>query len=120
EVQKQLKKARDPKVVNELKNHISWIDKQLKFESAKNTDAVILSAHKKKEKEAAKHGKRPYYLKKYNFFAAEIRKQRLIEKYKKLKASGKLESFIEKRRRKNAAKDHRFMPYRRSNNNSEQ
>ncbi|MBA0831158.1 hypothetical protein Goarm_015642, partial [Gossypium armourianum] len=120
EVQKQLKKARDPKVVNELKNHISWIDKQLKFESAKNTDAVILSAHKKKEKEAAKHGKRPYYLKKYNFFAAEIRKQRLIEKYKKLKASGKLESFIEKRRRKNAAKDHRFMPYRRPNNNSEQ
>ncbi|PPR81519.1 hypothetical protein GOBAR_AA39192 [Gossypium barbadense] len=115
EVQKQLKKARDPKVVSELKNHISWIDKQLKFESAKNTDAVILSAHKKKEKEAAKHGKRPYYLKK-----SEIRKQRLIEKYKKLKASGKLESFIEKRRRKNAAKDHRFMPYRRPNNNSEQ
>ncbi|XP_012488708.1 uncharacterized protein LOC105801904 isoform X1 [Gossypium raimondii] len=114
EVQKQLKKARDPKVVSELKNHISWIDKQLKFESAKNTDAVILSAHKKKEKDAAKHGKRPYYLKK-----SEIRKQRLIEKYKKLKASGKLESFIEKRRRKNAAKDHRFMPYRRPNNNSE-
>ncbi|PPD68776.1 hypothetical protein GOBAR_DD34348 [Gossypium barbadense] len=110
-----LKKLRDPKVVSELKNHISWIDKQLKFESAKNTDAVILSAHKKKEKEAAKHGKRPYYLKK-----SEIRKQRLIEKYKKLKASGKLESFIEKRRRKNAAKDHRFMPYRRPNNNSEQ
>ncbi|KAB2055238.1 hypothetical protein ES319_A11G022600v1 [Gossypium barbadense] len=115
EVQKQLKKARDPKVVSELKNHISWIDKQLKFESAKNTDAVILSAHKKKEKEAAKHGKHPYYLKK-----SEIRKQRLIEKYKKLKASGKLESFIEKRRRKNAAKDHRFMPYRRPNNNGEQ
>lgn len=30
-------------------------------------------------------------------------------------ASGKLESFIEKKRRKNAAKDHRYMPYRRSN-----
>lgn len=28
-------------------------------------------------------------------------------------ASGKLEAFIEKRRRKNAAKDHRYMPYRR-------
>ncbi|KAK8687507.1 hypothetical protein V6N13_086317 [Hibiscus sabdariffa] len=32
------------------------------------------------------------------------------------KASCKLESFIEKKRRKNAAKDHRFMPYRRPNN----
>ncbi|XVF10670.1 hypothetical protein REPUB_Repub07fG0202400 [Reevesia pubescens] len=48
-----------------------------------------------------------------HFFAAEIRNQRLIEKYKKLKASGKLESFIEKRRRKNAAKDHTFKPHRR-------
>ncbi|KAK8503809.1 hypothetical protein V6N13_021594 [Hibiscus sabdariffa] len=115
EVQKRLKKTKDPKVTSELKNHISWIDKQLKFESAKNTDAEILAAHKKKEKEAAKHGKRPFYLKK-----SEIRKQRLIEKYKKLKASGKLESFIEKKRRKNAAKDHRFMPYRRPNNSEQQ
>ncbi|XWS61829.1 hypothetical protein CRYUN_Cryun07bG0158800 [Craigia yunnanensis] len=115
EVQKRLKKAKDSKVISELKNHISWIDKQLKFESAKHTDAGILAEHKKKEREAAKQGKRPFYLKQ-----SEIRKQRLIEKYKKLKASGKLESFIEKKRRKNAAKDHRFMPYRRPNNSEQQ
>ncbi|KAK6274800.1 hypothetical protein POUND7_004509 [Theobroma cacao] len=115
EAQKRLKKAKDPKVIGELKNSISWIDKQIKFESAKHTDAKILAEHKKKEREAAKLGKRPFYLKK-----SEIRKQRLIEKYKKLKASGKLESFIEKRRRKNAAKDHRFMPYRRPNNSEQQ
>ncbi|OMP04763.1 Ribosomal protein S7e [Corchorus olitorius] len=90
-------------------------DKQLKYESAKHTDAEILAEHKKKEREAAKQGKRPFYLKK-----SEIRKQRLVEKYKKLKASGKLESFIEKRRRKNAAKDHRFMPYRRPGNSEQQ
>jgi len=35
-------------------------------------------------------------------------------------ASGKLDSFIEKRRKKNAAKDHRYMPYRRSNNSEQQ
>jgi hypothetical protein len=80
--------------------------------------------------------------------AAEIRKQRLIEKYKNLKVptflyqdvqnillgvllgsygsginiirsflcdqeSGKLESFVEQRRKKNATKDHRYLPYRR-------
>jgi hypothetical protein len=28
--------------------------------------------------------------------------------------AGKLDAFMEKRRRKNASKDHRFMPYRRS------
>ncbi|KAJ0047957.1 hypothetical protein Pint_16049 [Pistacia integerrima] len=115
ELKKQLKKTNDPDVVEELKKHISWIDKQLKFETAKSTDAAVLSEHKKKEREAAKHGKRPFYLKK-----SEIRKQRLVEKYNKLKASGKLESFIEKKRRKNASKDHKYMPYRRPNTNTEQ
>uniref|UniRef100_A0A2P2JLL6 rRNA biogenesis protein RRP36 n=1 Tax=Rhizophora mucronata TaxID=61149 RepID=A0A2P2JLL6_RHIMU len=114
ELMKQQKKSHDPEVIGQLKDRISWIDKQLKFESAKQIDAGILAEHKKKEREAAKQGKQPFYLKK-----SEIRKQRLIEKYNKLKASGKLESFIEKRRRKNAAKDHRYMPYRRSGNNEQ-
>ncbi|KAJ4700740.1 Ribosomal RNA processing protein 36-like [Melia azedarach] len=111
ELKKQLKKTHDPNVIDELKKRISWIDKQLKFESTKSTDAAILAEHKKKEREAAKHGKRPFYLKN-----SEIRKQRLVEKYNKLKAAGKLESFLEKRRRKNAAKDHKYMPYRRPSN----
>ncbi|KAJ0083850.1 hypothetical protein Patl1_31169 [Pistacia atlantica] len=115
ELKKQLKKTNDPNVIEELKKHVSWIDKQLKFETAKSNDAAILSEHKKKEREAAKHGKQPFYLKK-----SEIRKQRLVEKYNKLKASGKLESFIEKKRRKNASKDHKYMPYRRPNTNTEQ
>ncbi|KAJ8449309.1 hypothetical protein Cgig2_002441 [Carnegiea gigantea] len=100
-------------------------EKQLKSDSAKHRDAQILADHKKKEREAAKQGKRPFYLKK-----SEIRKQRLVEKYNDLKlsqarakpdgsafqASGKLDSYLEKRRRRNAAKDHRFMPYRRPTN----
>ncbi|KAH0996789.1 hypothetical protein GBA52_020653 [Prunus armeniaca] len=106
ELQKQVKKSKDPEVIEELKKHISWIDKQLKSESAKRTEAAILAEHKQKEREAAKQGKQPFFLKK-----SEIRKKRLMEKYKQLKGSGKLEAFIEKRRRKNAAKDHRFMPY---------
>ena len=44
------------------------------------------------------------------FSTADARKQELIEKYKQLKASGKLEKFLEKRRKKNAAKDHRYIP----------
>lgn len=83
-------------------------DKQLKRAASRRTDKEILAEHKKKEREAAKHGKKPYYLKK-----SEIRKQKLIDKYKELKASGKLESFIEKKRKRNASKDHRYMPYRR-------
>lgn len=36
----------------------------MKFESTKQTDAGILAEHKKKEREAAKQGKQPFYLKK--------------------------------------------------------
>ncbi|KAK9938926.1 hypothetical protein M0R45_015637 [Rubus argutus] len=108
ELKKQVKKSKDPEVIEELKKRISWIDKQLKSESAKRTEAAILAAHKKKEREAAKQGKQPFFIKK-----SEIRKQRLIEKYKNLKESGKLESFVEQRRKKNATKDHRYLPYRR-------
>ncbi|CAL2279085.1 unnamed protein product [Prunus armeniaca] len=115
ELQKQVKKSKDPEVIEELKKHISWIDKQLKSESAKRTEAAILAEHKQKEREAAKQGKQPFFLKK-----SEIRKKRLMEKYKQLKGSGKLEAFIEKRRRKNAAKDHIYMPYRRPDNTEQQ
>ncbi|KAK7390085.1 hypothetical protein VNO78_25384 [Psophocarpus tetragonolobus] len=108
-LKKELKKLKDPKRVNEIEERVSWIDKQLKSDSAKHIDAKILTKHKRKEREAAKQGKRPFYLKK-----SEIRKQRLVEKYNNLKSSGKLEAFLEKKRRRNAAKDHRYMPYRRS------
>ncbi|KAK9276079.1 hypothetical protein L1049_005610 [Liquidambar formosana] len=60
ELKKLLKKSNDPKVIDKLKNHLSWI------------------------------------------------------------ASGKLEAFIEKKRRKNASKDHRFMPYRRPHSSEQQ
>lgn len=109
DLKKQMARTNDPTVINELKNRISWIDKQLKSASTRNTEKVILSEHKKKQREAAKQGKQPYYLKK-----SEVRKRKIIEKYKELKDSGKLEAFIEKKRRKNASKDHRYMPYRRS------
>ncbi|KAK7349606.1 hypothetical protein VNO77_07097 [Canavalia gladiata] len=108
-LKKEFKKYKDPQRISEVEERIAWIDKQLKSGSAKHIDAEILAKHKKKEREAAKQGKRPFYLKK-----SEIRKQRLIEKYNHLKSSGKLETFVEKRRRRNAAKDHRYMPYRRS------
>lgn len=57
------------------------------------------------EKEAVKAGKKPFFLKK-----SEKKKQELIRKYKELKASGRLEKTLTKRRQKNAAKDHRYVP----------
>ncbi|KAL8141664.1 hypothetical protein V2J09_014696 [Rumex salicifolius] len=109
---KQLKKSKDPEVTADLKSRISEIEKQLKTASTKNVEKQILTAHKKKEREAAKQGKQPFYLKK-----SEVRKQKLIQKYESLKDAGKLDAYIEKRRKRNASKDQRFMPYRRPVNN---
>ncbi|KAL5698403.1 hypothetical protein ACHQM5_029447 [Ranunculus cassubicifolius] len=109
DLKKQLKKTKDPEVVADLKNRLSFVDRQLKEAPSKHAAGkAILAEHKKKEREAAKQGKRPYYLKK-----SEIRERELVEKFNKLKESGKLQSFIERKRRKNASKDHRFVPYRR-------
>ncbi|XP_039114735.1 rRNA biogenesis protein rrp36-like isoform X1 [Dioscorea cayenensis subsp. rotundata] len=107
---KLIKKERDPTVIKELKEHLCWIDKQLQSAQQKKVGSRVLSEHIKKEKEAAKQGKRPYYLKK-----SEIRQGELVKKYEDLKAAGKLDSFIEKRRKRNALKDIRYMPYRRTN-----
>lgn len=43
---------------------------------------------------------------------AEMQKMELAEKYKQLKKSGKLESFLNKKRKRNAAKDKRKLPFR--------
>ncbi|ONM52716.1 Ankyrin repeat family protein [Zea mays] len=43
---------------------------------------------------------------------AELRESKLMNKYNELKEAGKLDGFMERRRRKNASKDHLYMPYR--------
>lgn len=58
-----------------------------------------------KEKEAVKLGKQPFFMKK-----SEKKKQELVRRYQELKASGGLEKAMAKKRRKNAAKDHRYVP----------
>ncbi|AQK84215.1 Putative AP2/EREBP transcription factor superfamily protein [Zea mays] len=55
-------------------------DKQLKSHPPKNVESEILCEHIKKEREAAKAGKRPYYLKK-----SELRERKLMNKYNELK-----------------------------------
>ncbi|XP_006660861.2 ribosomal RNA processing protein 36 homolog [Oryza brachyantha] len=108
-LQKSIKKSKDPNAIEEMKSRLTWIDKQLRSHPRKNVESEILREHIKKEREAAKTGKQPYYLKK-----SEIRERKLMNKYNELKEAGKLDAFMEKRRRKNASKDHRYMPYRRN------
>ncbi|AQK58254.1 Testis intracellular mediator protein [Zea mays] len=104
-----IKKSKDLDAIGEMKSHVTWIDKQLKYHPPKNVESEILCEHIKKEREATKARKRPCYLKK-----PELHERKLMNKYNELKEAGKLDAFMEKRRRKNASKDHRFMSYQRS------
>ncbi|XP_062229237.1 rRNA biogenesis protein RRP36-like [Phragmites australis] len=89
-----------------MKSRITWIVSQLKSHPQKNVESKILREHIKKEKEVAKTGKQPYYLKK-----SKLRQRKLMNKYNELKEAGKLDAFMERRRRKNASKDRRYRPY---------
>ncbi|KAH0913299.1 hypothetical protein HID58_036620 [Brassica napus] len=64
-----------------------------------------MESTKRKKEKLQKMGKKLYYLKQ-----SEIRKQELNKEYNSLKLS----LFLDKRRKKNATKDHRYMPYRRA------
>ncbi|KAL3693034.1 hypothetical protein R1sor_006685 [Riccia sorocarpa] len=97
------------KADEKAKEDLIWIEKQLKEEEERQKQTTKISERKSTLKQAVKEGKKPYYPKK-----SELRKQELIEKYKELKTSGKLDKFMAKRRKKNATKDHRFVPYRRN------
>lgn len=57
------------------------------------------------QKAAVGAGAAPFYVKK-----SEVRKAELVAKYKELKAAGRLDKYMTKRRQKNAAKDHRYLP----------
>jgi hypothetical protein len=65
------------------------------------------------EKAAVAAGKAPYFMSK-----AEKRKRLLVAQYEELKASGQLDKYMEKRRKKNAAKDHRYLPSKRRSGTS--
>ncbi|GAQ85226.1 hypothetical protein KFL_002250060 [Klebsormidium nitens] len=107
-LKKLVKKERNPDRKHELQQQLAKIEAQIKDEARRRQQAERETERKRKAKDAIKQGKKPFFLK-----AADKRKEELVEKYKELKAAGKLDAFLAKRRKKNAAKDHRFIPYRR-------
>lgn len=53
-------------------------------------------------------GKKPFFLKE-----AAKKEIALEERFEELKREGKLQKFLDKRRKRNSNKDHRWLPYER-------
>ncbi|NXC62386.1 RRP36 protein, partial [Aleadryas rufinucha] len=104
-VQKQLKKCQNMEQKEKLQrllNHMTQQEQAQKKQQKLRESELSL---KRQQRELAKQGKKPFFLKK-----SEKRKLELAEKYAELKRSGKLESFLNKKRKRNAIKDKCHLP----------
>ncbi|XP_064302618.1 ribosomal RNA processing protein 36 homolog isoform X2 [Phalacrocorax carbo] len=104
-VQKQLKKCRDVEQKEKLQQLLNRMTQQEQAQKKQQKLRERELFFKRQQRELAKQGKKPFFLKK-----SEKRKLELAEKYAELKRSGKLESFLNKKRKRNAIKDKRRLP----------
>ncbi|KAG6936677.1 ribosomal RNA processing 36 [Chelydra serpentina] len=106
-VQKQLKKSQNVEQREKLQQLLKRMTQQEDAQKERQRQREKELALKRAQREQAQLGRKPFYLKK-----SEKWKLELAEKYKVLKGSGKLESFLSKKRKRNAIKDKRRLPFR--------
>jgi ribosomal RNA-processing protein 36 len=100
-----LKRTRAAPEREALAARLARVTQDLRAEESRRRREAAGGEAKAKERAAVAAGKRPFYLKK-----SEQKRQELVARYEALKAGGGLEKFMAKRRRKNASKDHRYLP----------
>ncbi|KAJ1984985.1 rRNA biogenesis protein rrp36 [Dimargaris verticillata] len=108
ELRAELKATKDLNRREQIKRTLSVMASQRNTEEQKAKRKQIIREHRKTEMEHIEKGKQPYYLKK-----ADIKQVELAEKFKDIKDPQRLEKVMERRRKRNAAKDHRSLPYQR-------
>lgn len=104
-VKKQLKKKRSGEEHEKLQQLLQRMEQQEMAQQERKQQQELRLALKQERRALAQQGQRPYFLKK-----SEQRQLALAEKFKELKRSKKLESFLSRKRRRNAGKDRRHLP----------
>ncbi|XP_049575620.1 ribosomal RNA processing protein 36 homolog [Syngnathus scovelli] len=106
-IQKQLKKSKNADKKEQLNGLLrKMADRERARQSRERQRAGELQ-HKKEQRERAQRGHRPFFLSK-----SEQKKLRLADRFSALKTSGKLDAFMGKKRKRNAGKDRRKLPWR--------
>ncbi|XP_061223111.1 ribosomal RNA processing protein 36 homolog isoform X2 [Neopsephotus bourkii] len=108
-IQKQLKKCRNVEQKEKLQQLLNRMTQQEQALQKQQKLRERELSWKRQQRELAKQGKKPFFLKK-----SEMKKLELADKYAELKRSGKLESFLNKKRKRNAIKDKRRLPSQKS------
>lgn len=104
-MKKQLKKHRSGQEQEKLQQLLQRMEQQERAQQERKRQQELRLALKQEQRARAQQGQRPYFLKK-----SEQRQLVLAEKFKELKRSKKLESFLSRKRRRNAGKDRRHLP----------
>ncbi|KAG8512063.1 Ribosomal RNA processing protein 36 [Galemys pyrenaicus] len=104
-VKKQLRKHRSGEKHEKLQQLLQRMEQQELAQQERKRQQELRLALKQEQRAQAQQGHRPYFLKK-----SEQRQLALAEKFKELKRSKKLESFLSRKRRRNAGKDRRHLP----------
>ncbi|CDS03543.1 hypothetical protein LRAMOSA00945 [Lichtheimia ramosa] len=106
-LRKQIKKTKNPEHREELQQLLlKMTTREASAQEAKRKQQ-LKRERKKAEAELVKQGKTPYFLKR-----SEQRKLELMDKYERL-GEKNMDKILAKRRKKNAAKDHRRLPFKR-------
>ena len=87
-----------------MKKEIMAMENRAKAEREKERERGVLREHRRKEKEAVKQGKRPFFLKK-----SEQKKRALVDKFESMKGKER-EKAMKKKRKKESEKERRNMP----------
>ncbi|KAJ1727159.1 rRNA biogenesis protein rrp36 [Coemansia biformis] len=106
-VQARVLKDRNPREAAKARRALETMQSQDSAQQQKKRVQELKRKHRKMEMEAVKQGKTPYFL-----GQRELKELEAAQKFGSL-SNAKLDRFLEKRRKRNAAKDHRRMPFQR-------
>ncbi|RLN73872.1 hypothetical protein BBJ28_00006587 [Nothophytophthora sp. Chile5] len=108
ELKRQLKIAKSTTRKEEIKHEISLRSQERSEKQKTEKIRDALTKRKCEEREAVASGKNPFYLKR-----KDKKKLELQAKFQNLQETGRLSKFMAKKRKKNASKDHRWLPTQR-------
>ena len=111
ELKKQLKDEDDPEKISQIKYLIQRLENQAREKTKISKQKEAEKAEKQKNRELAKEGKAPVFMSK-----VERKNKELVNKFEELKSSGKIDSYLKKKAKKNEAKDRRKLSKMKSSN----
>jgi len=103
-----LKRAKSEATRRRLQAELSRIVQQAKQRERHDKLQQALREHRNEQRERVEKGAKPFYLKR-----SAVKKLALENRFEELRKSGKLTRHLERKRKRNAAKERRWLPSRR-------